>query len=409
MAIETEITGNPGSIEAASSWLRDTLAPAMDRAADTFNNARKSVETHWESPAGDAYRDMMWRGFEASYRLEEAARGMATELDDFAHGLRRCQEGMASVRSSALAAGLDVQGFVVEDPGFGPDYPAPPQGPEDAAEFERQLDVWSKHQSRVSAYLMAEGEAARLDRKYAAICRDLEHKYTITEHAAWLVTLNDVLGKAAVPLIVAGGIALRKSRLQRSVDSLMDDAARIVADIQARPALYMKRKWLIFQTFDKERFTADWRALQGKRAEAADLIKQIRALDHVTAPKVFKHAGRVLSALGFGLGAYGDWEDGETNLQILTSQGAAAAAAWGAVGTGAALGAACGSVVPGVGTVVGGVVGAIVGIGVSVFVDGAVDSVFENGFDVGKAFSEGVEALEETGSSLVGVVSSWFK
>lgn len=57
----------------------------------------------------------------------------------------------------------------------------------------------------------------------------------------------------------------------------------------------------------------------------------------------------------------------------------------------------------------------MVGGAIAIFSDGAIDSFFENGPDVGKAFSEGVDALETTGeaigdaaSSVADTVGGWF-
>ena len=119
----------------------------------------------------------------------------------------------------------------------------------------------------------------------------------------------------------------------------------------------------------------------------------------------------MLGPLGFGLGVYNDYQEGESTTQILVSQGAStavgiAAGAGASALTGMAIGAAAGSVVPGVGTVVGAVVGTAVGAGVAIFADGAIDSLFENGPDVGKAFDEGVDALADTGDAIADGVSS---
>ena len=77
-----------------------------------------------------------------------------------------------------------------------------------------------------------------------------------------------------------------------------------------------------------------------------------------------------------------------------------------AIGTAALIGATAGSVVPGLGTAAGAVVGTVIGAGVAIFADGAIDSLFENGPDVGQAWDEGVEALQDTGDAIVDGVSS---
>jgi len=45
VSLDTEIKGDPASIRHASSWLRDTLAPALDKSVDALNDARKTWKT----------------------------------------------------------------------------------------------------------------------------------------------------------------------------------------------------------------------------------------------------------------------------------------------------------------------------------------------------------------------------
>ena len=55
MSIDTEITGSPGGIEGAATWLRNSLEPRLTAAADAANAARRDAETGWSSVAGEEF------------------------------------------------------------------------------------------------------------------------------------------------------------------------------------------------------------------------------------------------------------------------------------------------------------------------------------------------------------------
>lgn len=411
MSVETEITGSPGSIEGAATWLRGSLARELTVAADAANDSRRSAEMSWSSVAGDEFVDLAKRARDRIDDLAEATRRMADDLDDFATKLRRAQDQMGDVRSTARGRGLTVSGCVVEHPGSGP--ARPPSTfvgtPEEVDEHDRRVAAYNAHQDLLQAYDDAETEAARIDRYYAAACRDLQNAYTPSAHAAWLVTLSDIVGDSAAAALGAG-IALDRSRLSQAARTLLDEAARAIEDLQAHPERYLRRRWFFFQTLDEARLEADRLAIQGKLDEAEDLLRRSDDLADSRALRHLGRAGKILGPLGIGLGVLNDWQEGETTTQIAVSQGVAAglgaAAGFGAsVGSAALIGAAAGSVVPGVGTAVGAVVGTVVGAGVAIFADGAIDSLFENGPDVGQAWDEGLEALADTGGAIADGVS----
>lgn len=421
MSIDTEIQGQPATISAAGAWLRDQLADKLGDAADRLNDARRDAEASWDSEAGEQFVASMSQGRATVDDLEQAAKKMGEDLEDFAEKLRTCQQDMQTIRSDASAAGLAVSGFVIADPGPGP--ARPPDGfvgtPDEVSIHNAKVAAYDAHQLLLMAYYHAESEAARIDRKYAAACRELRDDYTPGQHASWLVTAGDVLGDTAEGAIGAS-IGTRKSKLHARADDLLDEAQRAIRDLQAHPERYLKRKWLFFKTLDEARLEADRLAIQGKIDEAEDLLRRSAALDDAKLPKYLGRAGKILGPLGIGLGVYNDYQEGESATQIAVSQGVSAgvgiAAGIGAsAATGALVGATIGSVVPGAGTVVGAAVGTVIGAGVAIFADGAIDSLFENGPDVGEAFDEGVEALEETGgaiadgvSSAVDTVGGWF-
>ncbi len=412
MSIETEITGSPGGIEGAATWLRSSLEPKLTGAADAANGARRAAEMGWSSVAGEEFADTAGRIRDKSDDLAGAAKKMAGDLDDFAEKLRRSQDQMGDVRSTARSKGLTVTGFTVQHPGDGPSRPPSSfEGtPEEVEDHNRRVSAYDAHQDLLQAYYDAETEAARIDRYYATACRELQNDYLPGTHAAWILTLGDIVGEGAAGIIGAT-ISLERSRLLQSATDLVDEATRAIDDLQAHPERYMKRKWFFFQTLDEARLEADRLAIQGKLDEAEDLLRQADEVADSRALRYLGRAGKVLGPLGLGLGVYNDWQEGETTEQIAVSQGVSAglgaAAGFGAsVGTAALIGATAGSVVPGVGTVVGAVVGTVVGAGIAIFADGAIDSLFENGPDVGKAWDEGVDALEDTGEAIVDGVSS---
>lgn len=55
MSLDTEIKGNPASVEAAGTWLTSTLAPQVDSSVDALAEARKEAEADWDGPAGVAF------------------------------------------------------------------------------------------------------------------------------------------------------------------------------------------------------------------------------------------------------------------------------------------------------------------------------------------------------------------
>lgn len=411
MSVDTEIQGSPAAIEGAAHWLRSSLAAELTDAADRANDARRSADGSWNSEAGDEFVGVMARARGKIDDLEGAVRTMADDLDKFAGKLRRAQEQMGDVRTEARGADLTVNGFVVEDPGAGP--VRPPDGfegtPAEVDAHNGRVAAYDAHQDKIRAYNAASAEASRIDRYYATACRDLQDQYTPGQHAAWLLTVGDILGDVAAGAIGVD-IASKKSNLHGRAQGLLDEATRMIDDLQAHPERYLKRKWFFFQTLDEARLEADRLAIAGKLDEAQDLLDQSRRLDDARAPRYLGRFGRVLGPIGFGLGVFNDYQEGESTTQVAVSQGVStglgvAAGIGASAASGAAVGAMFGSVVPGVGTAVGAVVGTAVGAGVAIFADGAIDSLFENGPDVGQAWDEGVDALADTGDAIVDGVS----
>lgn len=403
MSVDTEIQGSPASVESAASWLRTSLAEELEAAGDTCHAVRASAQRSWEGVAGDEFAGIMATASRAADDLEGAAREMARDLEGFAAALRRCQGDMAEVRRTAAAAGLTVSGFLVQHPGQGP--ARPPDDftgtPTEVAAHNDRVAAYNAHQDLLRAYAAAETEAARVDRAYAAACQDLQNEYALTDHAAWVTSTAEVIGDGAAAAW-ADVLTRRGSRLQAQAQALLDEAERAIQDMQANPDRYLRRRWFFFETLDADKLRADRLVIEGKLDEATDLLSRSNAFDDVRGPGRLASAGRVLGALGLGLGVYNDYQDGESTTQIAVSQGGSFLAG---AAAGAGVGAMVGSVVPVAGTAVGAVVGGVVGAGVSIFADGAIDSLFENGPDVGAALEEGWEAIEDTGGAIADGVS----
>ena len=74
MSVETEITGSPGGIEGAATWLRSSLEPKLTAAADAANGARRDAELGWSSVAGEEFADTAGRIRDKSDDLAGAAK-----------------------------------------------------------------------------------------------------------------------------------------------------------------------------------------------------------------------------------------------------------------------------------------------------------------------------------------------
>jgi plasmid stabilization system protein ParE len=413
VSVDTEIKGDPAAVQRVGTWLKEQLATKVGAAADAFNSARSAADGSWNGVAGEEFVSTMKRGRDTSDDLEGAAKKMGEDVSDFGEKLKTCQDDMTQIRDTARGAGLTVSGFLVQDPGAGPARPPSHfEGTEaEVAAYEKDVTAYNEHQELIEAYHHAESEAARIDRKYATACRELQDEYTVGTHAAWLVSTAEVIGDGAAAS-VASTIASKKSALHGRAQSLVAEAQRAIDDLQAHPEQYLKRKWLFFKELDAARLEADRLAIAGRLDEAEDLLRQSSHLDDAKLPKFLGRAGRVLGPVGLGIGIYNDYQEGESTTQIAVSQGVSFGAG---LAAGAGTGALIGSIVPGPGTAIGAVVGGIVGAGVSIFSDGAIDSFFENGPDVGKALEEGVDALADTGEAIadgvggaIDTVGGWF-
>ncbi|WP_370201555.1 hypothetical protein [Aeromicrobium sp.] len=401
MSVDTEIEGSPTSIEGAATWLKGSLAPKIGDAADAASDVRRDAQGSWRCEAGDELAGLMNTARDSTDGLETAVTDMATDLEEFAEKLRTCQSDMASVREEARAAKLEVNGFVVVDPGPGPERPPDDFTGTDAevAAHDQRVEAYNDHQDLIRAYNAAASEADRVDRVYNTACEKLQDVYTPTQHASWIVSVADIIGDGAAASLAAQ-LAARQGPLLTRAQELLDEAQTALDDIRANPDRYMERRFFFFHRLNEARLAADVAAVEGRISDAENLLRQSDDLAAEAraagAGRVVRGLGRVLGPLGVGLGVYNDYQEGESTEQIIVSQG-------GSLVAGIAAGAAIGTMIPV--PVVGTVVGGIVGAGVSLFADGAIDSLFENGPDVGAALEEGWNAIEDTGSAIADGVS----
>ena len=59
MPIDTHIPSEPTSIRASATWLRGSLATAVDQSVTDLFTVRDEVEAGWTGDAGPAFRDNM--------------------------------------------------------------------------------------------------------------------------------------------------------------------------------------------------------------------------------------------------------------------------------------------------------------------------------------------------------------
>lgn len=378
MAIDTKIEGDPESVRSASHWLRDSLATGVSDAATQIYNARNSADAGWKGPAGDAFSSRMTTGAEKTDELANAATGVAEDIDTFAADLQRAQDDMRTVRQNAAAAGLTVNGEVIEDPGPGPADPgAAPSGeaatPEAVAAHDDAVAASRAHAAKVRAYNKAEtgADAARHIEKLAAdtlknVWNDITQK--------WFLVVGDLTAGAAGTLA-----AKHSSILGKQAQFLADESARFLDQARTAPAGSSASQ--VYRDFDLGRAAA---------YQADDVAATARNVDSSAAKWGFR-AGGALAVAGV---AY-DIANGKPPARAIVSGG---------VGFGAsvAAGAAIGTMipVPVVGTAVGALGGAVVGV----FASGMVDSLWENGIgDVGGAIEDGAEAVGDTAAAVGGL------
>lgn len=373
MAIDTEITGSPGSIRSAATWLGGTLRPAVGRGGDALLGARRTAASEWRGDTGGAFVGAMGRAVTQVDRVEDGVREVRTCFDEYADVLERCQSRMAALREEARAAGLVVSGFTIQPPGAGPAHPgsAPTDAPLAQVEaYDADVAVYERHQELIRVYNSLVERVDEVWRDIEAAWQRVAEKDRALDGPTWTINLSSIAGGLA-----GAALDLHGSILRADARYFADLAAENLERLRTSPVSNAAQ---FYDDLDHYRATA---------ASAAD--------DAARASNALRIGKALPLAAGGALTGVGIWYDmehgGESAGQAVTSNVGGFAAS---VATGAVVGTA-------IGGPVGTVAGVIVGAGVGVFTSGMIDGLWASGGDVGEAFMAGVDTLADTGGALV--------
>jgi uncharacterized protein YukE len=382
--LNTEVTGDPASVDAVAHWLSDQLGPSALTGVRTLESSRAEAATSWQGTAGHAFGKRMASASDRAGRLQSGINHVSTAIRDYAAALRSAQHAMADIRQAAVSAGLTVTGLTIENPGAGPPSPVPPGdagSPEQVAAHHEAVAAYEAHQERVQAWNTAVADAKGVRTQLEAEDQKLADKYRGLEGPEWPLTAADIAGG------VAGAVfEFNASVLRQTAATFREQATRdLDRALRSNPAVVGHQRW--YQDLDRARQLGssadDW----GQSAD--DLAAKGRVIP--------LKLGGSLAIAGVGY----DIATGEDPVQAVTSGGGGFLAS---VGAGAAAGAVAGTLVPvpGVGTAAG----AVIGAGAGIFTSGAIDSLFENGPDVEVAAQAGLDAVTDTGEAVGGAVDS---
>lgn len=381
MGLDTEIKGDPTSVEAAGTWLTSTLAPKVDSSVDALTKARTTAEADWDGTAGTAFAATMRSSATKTTALHSEVTSTGQALSTFGAQLRTAQHDMADVRSTASAAGLTVSGFTITDPGPGPAKPAyiapGTQLPiEEANTYNSALKAYDDHQVLVTAYDTACTRVKEIWDAYERHSKAITDKYRGLQGAQWVLTASDISGG------IAGGVMEFKASSLRGTGEYFKglSAQHLEWARNADPGVVGRTRWYA---------DLDDATKMGQNAD--DLIRSADDLKAGSKSIPLK-AGGVLAVAGIAYDIY----NGKDPVQATVSGGLG-------FGASVAAGAAIGTLIPV--PVVGTAVGAIVGAGVGIFTSGMVDNLFEGG-DLGDAAAAGVDAVKDTGGAIVDGVES---
>lgn len=380
MSLDTEVRGEPGAIERAASWMRDTLRPTVDRCGDVLARSSSRAGSGWRGPAGEKFAATAREAVGKADRLNGDVGSVAVALDSFAAALRTAQSEMAAIRADAAGAGLAVHGFEIEKPGAGPARPGPmtlhletPQSAIDA--HEAAVAAYEEHQAKIRAWNTAVALAGEVRSRLDVSSKALGDQYRGLKGAQWLLTPADVAGGLAGAAMEFNASALRTTARWLGQQAAVELERALASD----PAVVGRQRW--YGDLDQARNAA---------SSADDIVRRADDLE--------TKSGRFPLRLGGALAVAGIGYDIATGKDPIQATASGASGFFAAVGAGAATGAVVGSFVPipGVGTAAG----AVVGAGVGIFTSGAMDSLFENGPDVGAAAEAGWEAVTDTGEAI---------
>jgi uncharacterized protein YukE len=344
--------------------------------ADALVSVRSSASSDWDGSAGQAFSGAMGAAAGKADDLHAAVKDVADGIKTFGDNLRSVQNQMADIRRTASAAGLTVNGLVIESPGDGPTRPGPaPDGPDVTTaavdHYNGAVATFNAHQALIKAYNHALAAARQVIADYRGDCDALSNKYRGLSGANWVLTASSVVGGLVGATMEFNASALRGTATYfRGLGAQQLDHA-----LKANPSSVTKTQW--YKDLDDAKKAV---------ASADDLTKSADGLTKGSKSLPLKLGG-ALAIAGIGYDIY----EGKEPVQAVA---AGAGGFLAAVGAGAAIGTLI--PIPGVGTAVG----AIVGAGVGIFTSGAIDSLFENGPDVGAAFGAGVDAIGDTAGAI---------
>ena len=124
MGINIEVAGDENSCRATATALT-TVSQGISNGATAFHTARSESESLWQGQAGDAFRSRLQPIGQSVDNISGQTQTAAQALHTFADSLITVKSRMNQARSMASAAGIPVNGNVIETPGA----PAPVQGP----------------------------------------------------------------------------------------------------------------------------------------------------------------------------------------------------------------------------------------------------------------------------------------
>lgn len=114
--IDTQVPGDPASVQAAAGWLRHTLASNTEKSGDQQADTRSFALSAWEGAAADGYRSATSPVIAATDNHAARIKRAATALDEYAARMSRLDEAMGGIRGRAAAGGLTVYGTIIMPP-----------------------------------------------------------------------------------------------------------------------------------------------------------------------------------------------------------------------------------------------------------------------------------------------------
>lgn len=393
--LDTEIEGEVANVRAVGRWLRQDLRTGFDDLATTVAQQRTAAAGDWQGEAGTAFAG---RARELAQSGDEGAAltgHVATLVDDLAEDMRTAKDAMADVRTAAREGGLEVDGFMVRNPGDGPpsagQSPAPDATPAEWDAWEARDAAVRRHNSKVEVWNQCVEDATAA---WDAWQRALEAAAsTWQRHDSAYVGLSGQLISAGIQLEL---IRRATPHLTGEVDRMLTRAAelRAHADALRTPDGGVTDPGRFYELME-----------EADRLDDAHPSAR-RALSNWQLPKGLTRGLWVIDIATAGYGIASDWEEEGATQAITSNAVPAAASILAGTASGAYLGGVVGSFVPipGVGTAAGVVVGAAVGTVVGAFTSGAIDSLFSSGADTlgdwGGAVVDGVEEVGETFSAI---------